>query len=41
MKTLFWMDVHNKNPLTYDELVEITKSEIVSKKMIVHYNNVA
>lgn len=38
MNTLFWRDVRNKNPTTYDALVEMMRSEIVNEKLIDHRN---
>lgn len=38
MNTLILRDVHNMNPTTYDELVEMIKVEIVNEKMIDHRN---
>lgn len=40
MKTLFSTDVCNKNPTTYDQLVEMMRDEIVSREMIDHRNRI-
>lgn len=38
MSNLFWRDVRNKNPVTYNELVEMMRVEIVNEEMIDHRN---
>lgn len=38
MNTLFWRDVWNKNPIIYDALVEMMRSEIVNEELIDHHN---
>lgn len=38
MNTLFWMDVRNKNPTTYDAMIEMMISEIVTEELINHRN---
>ncbi|KAL2476254.1 Ribonuclease H [Abeliophyllum distichum] len=34
----FWRDVRNKNPTTYDQLVEMIMEEITNENMILHRN---
>ncbi|KAL2504190.1 Uncharacterized protein Adt_19811 [Abeliophyllum distichum] len=34
----FWRDVHNKNPTTFDQLVEMIMEEITNENMILHRN---
>ncbi|KAL2533271.1 Uncharacterized protein Adt_06622 [Abeliophyllum distichum] len=34
----FWRDVRNKNPTTFDQLVEMIMEEITNKNMILHRN---
>lgn len=34
MDPLFWMDVRNKNPKAYDDLVKMMKVEIVNEEII-------
>lgn len=38
MNNLFWRDVKNQNLTTYDALVKILKSEIVTEELIDHRN---
>lgn len=41
INTLFWRDVRNRKPATYDEMVEMMRVEIVNKEMIKHCNRAA
>lgn len=41
MSTLVKRDVQNKNPITYDTLVEMMRSEIVNKELIDHRNRIS
>lgn len=34
MNTLFWRDVQNKNPTSYDAFVEMMRSEIVKRNLL-------
>ncbi|KAL2518057.1 Uncharacterized protein Adt_14304 [Abeliophyllum distichum] len=38
MNLLFWRDVRNKNPTTFDHLVEMIMEEITNEYMIYHRN---
>ncbi|KAL2497510.1 Uncharacterized protein Adt_23060 [Abeliophyllum distichum] len=38
MNLPFWRDVHNKNPTTFDQLVEMIRGEITNENMILHRN---
>ncbi|KAL2531449.1 Uncharacterized protein Adt_04800 [Abeliophyllum distichum] len=38
MNLLFWRDVRNKNPTTFDQLVEMITEEITNENMILHRN---
>ncbi|KAL2499540.1 Uncharacterized protein Adt_25090 [Abeliophyllum distichum] len=38
MNLPFWRDVRNKNPTTFDQLVEMITEEITNENMILHRN---
>ncbi|KAL2487339.1 Uncharacterized protein Adt_32095 [Abeliophyllum distichum] len=38
MNLYFWRDVRNKNPTTFDQLVEMITEEITNENMIFHRN---
>ncbi|KAL2471419.1 Uncharacterized protein Adt_39555 [Abeliophyllum distichum] len=38
MSLLFWKDVQNNNPTTFDQLVEMITEEITKDNMILHRN---
>ncbi|KAL2542246.1 Uncharacterized protein Adt_03224 [Abeliophyllum distichum] len=40
MNLLFWRDVCNKNPTTFNQLVEIITEEITNKNMIFYRNRI-
>ncbi|KAL2471879.1 Uncharacterized protein Adt_40015 [Abeliophyllum distichum] len=39
MNLSFWRDVRNKNPTTFDQLVEMITEEITNENMILHRNH--